>query len=233
MIQPASFGGYGRQKGLYGGLEGVRFASRCPPDIQKNTRIIAICGIPKEMASPQEDGWFFSDFFSILSDVLHTTYVPFQMIAFSLYIYFIHTNTNVAELPSQLWFSCCSPRKLITKHERYLHGSATGIPGDRRVVMNEKMLPENEMKAGFRVIQPKELLERFLATLRSEIREASRNKQAVMVLIFGHGEADHSGIFIGCDQEGDAILKKEMLASVLRKKSRRLWSCRRVILAAG
>jgi hypothetical protein len=63
MLQPASFGGYGRQTGIYGGLQGVEFAARCPPDVQKNTRIVAVCGIPDSNAAPQDDGWFFSDFF--------------------------------------------------------------------------------------------------------------------------------------------------------------------------
>jgi hypothetical protein len=46
-------------------IEGVEFAARCPPDVQKNTRIVAVrvCGIPVSDAAPQDDGWFFSDFF--------------------------------------------------------------------------------------------------------------------------------------------------------------------------
>jgi len=55
MLQPATYGGYGRQTGIYGGLEGVEFAARCPPDVQRNTRIIAVCGIT-ETASPQHEG---------------------------------------------------------------------------------------------------------------------------------------------------------------------------------
>jgi len=63
MLQPASFEGYGRQAGTYGGLEGVEFTAKCPPDAQKDTRIVAVCGIPGFKAAPQDDGWFFSDFF--------------------------------------------------------------------------------------------------------------------------------------------------------------------------
>jgi len=62
-LQPATFGGYGRQTGIYAGLEGDEFAARCPPDVQKNTRVVAICGITDETAASQDDGWFFSDFF--------------------------------------------------------------------------------------------------------------------------------------------------------------------------
>jgi hypothetical protein len=62
-ITPATFGGYGRQAGPYGGLQGVEFTARCPPDVQRNTRIIAVCGISEATASPKDDGWFLSDFF--------------------------------------------------------------------------------------------------------------------------------------------------------------------------
>ncbi|TAQ85596.1 hypothetical protein B7494_g6083 [Chlorociboria aeruginascens] len=196
MIQPASFGGYGRQTGSYGGLEGVEFAARCPPDVQKGTRIVALCGIPGEEAAPHKDGWFFSDFFLF-----------YQMLS------------SRPELPNQLWLSCCSPTDLIRKHDRYLHGPANGIAGDRRVVMNKAMLPEDEMKVGFRTFQPKDLLERFLATLKSEIKEAARTKQPVLVLIFGHGEEKTSDILVGCSLEkSNWKLNQDRLASVLRKE---------------
>ena len=50
-IEPAMIGGYGRQikSGEYdpsrGGIMGQGFSSRSPPDIQPNTRIVAVCGI--------------------------------------------------------------------------------------------------------------------------------------------------------------------------------------------
>jgi hypothetical protein len=62
-VKPAAFGGYGRQKGPYGSLENLEFVSKCPPDIQRNTRIVAVCGIPASRAAPQDDGWFYSEFF--------------------------------------------------------------------------------------------------------------------------------------------------------------------------
>jgi hypothetical protein len=218
MLQPASFGGYGRQTGIYRGLEGVEFAARCPPDVQKDTRIVAVCGIPDFMAAPQEDGWFFSDFFLFYQMLGSRRACKFNIFSLLFLFHSIDTNTSVAELPNQLWLSCCSPSDLIRKHERYLHGPANGIAGDRRVVMNEEMLPEDEMKAGFRVFKPKDLLERFLGTLKSEIREASRTKQPVLVLIFGHGEKKNSGIFFGCDVDGSWKLNRERLASVLQKE---------------
>ncbi|EPE27324.1 hypothetical protein GLAREA_03239 [Glarea lozoyensis ATCC 20868] len=194
-VQPSSCGGYGRQPGPYGGIEGIEFTAQCPPDIQKGTRVIAVCGIPESMAAPDRDGWFFSDFFSF-----------YQMLR------------SRPELSNQLWLSSCSPADLINKHGRYLHGPASGVPGDRRIVMDAKLLPDNEMEAGFRVLKPKDLLERFLATLKSEIGEADKLGVPVLVLIFGHGEEDTSGISIGCEENGHYKLNKSMLASVLNPK---------------
>ena len=51
QIEPSTYGGYGRQKssGIQeisrGGLQNLVFSSRCPPDVQPNTRVIAVCGI--------------------------------------------------------------------------------------------------------------------------------------------------------------------------------------------
>ncbi|KAL2063113.1 hypothetical protein VTL71DRAFT_6185 [Oculimacula yallundae] len=194
-LQPAAHGGYGRQTGPYGGLQGVEFASRCPPDIQKNTRIIAVSGVIESRASPKQDGWFFSDFFLF-----------YQMFR------------DRVDFPNQLWFSCCSPHNLISQHTRYVHGPENGVAGDRRIVMNKAMLPSNNMAAGFRICEPKDLLERFLATLKSEIAEAAKTNQPVLVLVFGHGKENTSGIFIGCDQGGSEVLTNDRLASVLKRE---------------
>lgn len=60
-IIPKSIGGDGKEPGA----ETLEFLSFCPPDIQPNTRIIALCGANDwhDNASPQADGWFFSDFY--------------------------------------------------------------------------------------------------------------------------------------------------------------------------
>ncbi|XMA19745.1 hypothetical protein WAI453_012536 [Rhynchosporium graminicola] len=105
MLQPVPLGGYGRNTGLYGGLEGLEYASCVPPDVQKNSRIIAVCGIPQERASPQTDGWFFSDFFLF-----------WQMF-----------NAH-PDLPHQKWFSCCSPKRLAQEHKDTSTDLRRGMP---------------------------------------------------------------------------------------------------------
>jgi hypothetical protein len=64
-LQLDKLGGYGRGEGYLGGLKEEEFSSLCPPDVQPNTRIIAVCGASdtKGFGSPDQDGWFFSDFY--------------------------------------------------------------------------------------------------------------------------------------------------------------------------
>jgi hypothetical protein len=68
IIKPAEFGGHGKETGgpsTAGGLRDREFVSLCPPDIQPNTRILAVCGINdfNNSSAPSEDGWFHSDFY--------------------------------------------------------------------------------------------------------------------------------------------------------------------------
>jgi hypothetical protein len=64
-LKPADFRGFGRGEGALGGLNHDEFASFCPPDVQPNTRIIAVCGASDTISygSLDKDGWFFSDFY--------------------------------------------------------------------------------------------------------------------------------------------------------------------------
>ena len=67
-IKPAEFGGYGKEPGGPSTAYCLRdreFASLCPPDIQPNTRILAVSGINdfENDSAPSENGWFHSDFY--------------------------------------------------------------------------------------------------------------------------------------------------------------------------
>jgi hypothetical protein len=64
-LKPTDFGGHGRASGICGGLWDREFISFCPPDVQPRTRVIGVCGVNdfKDAASPQQDGWFISDFY--------------------------------------------------------------------------------------------------------------------------------------------------------------------------
>ncbi|KAL4943013.1 hypothetical protein BDV06DRAFT_221620 [Aspergillus oleicola] len=173
---PKSIGGDGREAGA----ETREFLSFCPPDIQPNTRIIALCGANDwhDNASPQADGWFFSDFYLF---------------------HHLLEDTDTFRSSNQLWLTCVDPKTLVSKYNEYAHGSRSG---DRRVVLDETLLDRIEASKNIRVIPPKDLLERFLATLRSETQIAARENQPVLVFVFGHGEEGNFGVAIG--DEGSA-----------------------------
>jgi hypothetical protein len=110
--------------------------------------------------------------------------------------------------------------------------------------MNRDLLPKNELEAGFRVFKPKDLLERFLDTVKTEAQEAARTKQPLLLLVFALGEERTSGLFISCttpitstprsntsplpphpfltfphyEASGDLILTQARFASVLQKE---------------
>ncbi|KKZ67182.1 hypothetical protein EMCG_07127 [[Emmonsia] crescens] len=165
--------------------EDKAFFSFCPPDVQPNTRVIALCGVTdfRNNASPKADGWFLSDFFLF---------------------HHLLQNSLTFHASNQLWFTCVEPRTLVTKYGEYVHGSRSG---DRRVVLNAEKLEQIESSHTIRVIPAKALLERFLATLRSETRIAVRENQQVLVFIFGHGEAESFGVSIGGEGPSDQALQ--------------------------
>ncbi|KAI9678811.1 MAG: hypothetical protein M1817_005870 [Caeruleum heppii] len=150
----------------------VRFSTSCPPDIQPNTRILTLCGVNDEAdgASPQEDGWFLSDFYL-----------------------FHHLLRGIG--PQQSWFTMVEPAELVRKYQEYAHGNSFD---SRRVVLDGDILNNFSTRPQDLRILPKErVLTEFLETLHSESRLAVENDQPVLVLIFGHGDEDTHGIFIG------------------------------------
>ena len=86
------------------------------------------------------------------------------------------------------------PADLVVKYLKFVHGNRLEM---RRVVLNAEMLPKLQKAGNIRVITPNDLLERFLATLRTECQLAALNKESVLVLIFGHGDQDSYGVSIG------------------------------------
>jgi hypothetical protein len=61
-----------------------------------------------------------------------------------------------------------------------------------------------EAAGNVRVVHPKDLLERFLSTLKKEIEIAHQKNQPVLVLVFGHGDEGTHGIAIGATPAMDA-----------------------------
>ena len=160
------------------GLTGTSFLSRTAiPDVQPNTRIIAVCGITdwqkpgKQIgdASPKESGWFLSDFY-----YLHHMFQPMSS--------------------DQVWLTCLDPEDMVRKYGQYIHGDPAN-PEDRRVVLDESKLPELH---DVRVVQAKDLAERFLSTLKKACQEARESDRPVLIVVCAHGHNKiNSAIKIG------------------------------------
>ncbi|PGG99021.1 hypothetical protein AJ79_08720 [Helicocarpus griseus UAMH5409] len=105
---------------------------------------------------------------------------------------------------NQLWFTCVELRTLVLKYKEYVHASRSG---DHRVVPDKTLLDGIEARKNILVIPSKDLLERFLATLRSETQLAAKEDQPVRVFIFGHGEQGNYGFAIGGEGSVDSAPK--------------------------
>jgi hypothetical protein len=59
------FDAVGRKTVTRADLAEMEFITHCPPDVPPKSRILGLCGITdwKNLASPQDDGWLFSDFY--------------------------------------------------------------------------------------------------------------------------------------------------------------------------
>lgn len=79
-------------------------------------------------------------------------------------------------------------------YEEYVHGHPSG---DRRVVIDSQTLSAQESSGDIQVFHPDDLLERFLATLRTEMELAEQLKQPVLLLNFGPGDEATYGISLG------------------------------------
>lgn len=174
-VFPSDFGGFGKVAGLQkeekGGLKGISFISRCPPDLNPLTRIVAVCGITdyREDAAPDADGWFLSDF------------------------YLFHRLLKGVGA-NQIWFTSENPKDLIEKYGPYAHGNP--FEG-RREVLNKSFLPDITKVNNIRVVQREDLCERFVSTVRSEIALCLEKEQPLLLLVFGHGENNTHSVYIG------------------------------------
>jgi hypothetical protein len=192
-ITPESIPGFhavGRTTGTTVDLEGLSFPTACPPDVGPRTRLIAVCGIADDYdrASPTEDGWFFSDF----------------------YLFHYLFSHRHGPTPSQIWMTCEKPEDLVQKYTEYAHGDPKG---ERRVVLDQSMMPGIEQSGSLRVVSRKDLLERFLSTLREQSLLAKNENQHLVILVFGHGDSETFGVALGGDEPN---LKIEDVQSALQ-----------------
>lgn len=82
----------------------------------------------------------------------------------------------------------------MAKYGEYAHGD----PGnERRIVLEETLLPDIHRAGNIRVVDRLVLLERFVKTVEEQAREAKKNSEHLIILIFGHGQYGQYGVYIG------------------------------------
>ncbi|KAK3062955.1 hypothetical protein LTS18_003036, partial [Coniosporium uncinatum] len=203
----------------------LNYETRSPPDVGRNTHIVAVCGINDALndeASPMISGWILSDFYL-----------------------WLHVTKGMAK--SEKWLCCDDPEKLL---EKYCHGDRarieqrTSAHGDRwpvkvqsswdrgylhgdpyedqKVVLDRDNV--NDVRArltdGGRGVA---LRDRFLADLEATCTTASAKNDPVLVMIFAHGITDGSipgGVQLGISSKSvdmSELLSPQMLSDVTRK----------------
>ncbi|KAI4274448.1 MAG: hypothetical protein LQ337_003929 [Flavoplaca oasis] len=146
------------------------FNTHTPPDIQPNTRLIAVLGLSPEEAVQPSSMWFISD-------------------------YFAFWNLFNGVTPSQTWLHCLDFQKLIDKNGLYLHGNPYKT---RKVVLNQTIL--SHARTGNDPLQhadPVLLMSKFRERTKSECRAAAAAGENVLLMMFGHGDCKSSGIYLG------------------------------------
>ncbi|KAN0079186.1 hypothetical protein V8E54_004400 [Elaphomyces granulatus] len=146
----------------------VEFISHTIPDIQRDTFILGVCGVPEEISSPLDDGWFIADFYAF-NYLLHGLGV------------------------SQKWLACSAPRTIIEKHGEYLHGNPYM---HRKVVLSYPLLNSNRLSE-VTVVSPENILDEFLSSLKTICDTAREKKAPVLVFVFGHGQRFTHSVSIG------------------------------------
>ncbi|KAI4271182.1 MAG: hypothetical protein LQ337_006196 [Flavoplaca oasis] len=164
--------------------------TRHPPDVQNNTHVIAVCGIPDDAASsasPKRDGWMISDFYL-----------------------WKHVLEGMGK--SQQWLTCEDPFDLVQKYgsidkydttkstsqiswaDGYLHGDPFE---ERRVVLDKATLSFARKQL---CITPHgvALRNEFINRLESTCQKAAKANDHVLVMIFCHGEGlNPKGVDLG------------------------------------
>ncbi|KAL4926766.1 uncharacterized protein BDV17DRAFT_293117 [Aspergillus undulatus] len=159
----------------------LAFVTSRPPDVPVRNRIVAVCGIfdadrGDQAASPQDDGFFFSDFY--------------------LFYHLLHpVNTHSM---SQIWLTAESPEGLVEEYGELAHENPRG---ERRVVLDSALLPGIANTGNIRVVDPAMLLDGFVKTIQEQAKLAHKNSETLITLIFGHGQKGTFQIELGGDKK--------------------------------
>lgn len=115
---------------------------------------------------------------------------------------------------SQIWLTCVDPAHLVAKYGEYAYGDPRN---ERRIVLEEALLPDIRRAGNIRVVDRLVLLESFVKTVEEQAREAKKNDEHLMIFIFGHAQYGEYGVYIGgANPESDhSVLKVRRLREAI------------------
>ena len=201
-----------------GGLKDRLFNASCPPDIQPNTRTVALCSahdypiVDEDLSSDDEatKGSKIKHIFSRGKDIFSASRREQRKVEqeiqnsqkgkghpqldgwfFSDFYLFHHIFSGMGA--NQLWLTCEDPDVLVAKYGEYAHGDAT----DHRVVLDKSILPQKKAANNTHVFKRLELRDHFLRILDGECKIADQNSQHLLLLLFAHGDVFTFGLSVG------------------------------------
>ena len=222
-ISPLTSGGVSRTSV---GLTDLSFILSCPPVIQPDTRIIALCGITDWRASDDEP---FSDDDSESTksgamdkligngkDLLTATYPSKANRQERKEAKMLKARPHGLASPKRDgWFFSdfylfyhlfrglgASQRWYTCESSevlvvRYGQYAHGEAASDHRVVLDKNMLADMKAAGNIHVASPGDLLQEFITYFKAECKTASEKEQPILLMIFGHGDRKTHGIAIG------------------------------------
>jgi hypothetical protein len=155
------------------------FATITPPDLTRQTRIVAVLGV--HTGEPTAgDGFFLSDFCA-----------------------FWHLFSG--KTANQTWLHCLDIAKLSSEH-KYLHGNPFK---DRKVVLDADIYQRMSISSNpLEYVSPASLKLRMKQTIRQEYKKAQAGDENLLLMLFGHGYAKGRGIEIGTGHRSEFTMKE-------------------------
>ncbi|KAL1963676.1 hypothetical protein VTN77DRAFT_7880 [Rasamsonia byssochlamydoides] len=139
---------------------------------------------------------------------------------FARVVQWTYPRCNRLAVPSsnQCWLTCERPEDLVAKYAKYAHGDPKK---ERRIVLDKDTLLRITQAGNLWVVPREDLLERFLSTLREQVRLAAEADEHLLILIFGHGDPNSYGVFVGGkgDPEKAPILHMNNVKRLLPKNA--------------
>ncbi|KAL8820290.1 MAG: hypothetical protein Q9223_001456 [Gallowayella weberi] len=172
--KPETYGGSLKDPAKHANTIFQSFNTHTLPDLTPYTHVISVLGITEEALnnnnSPSD--WFLSDFFAFW-------------------------NLLQGHTQRQTWLHCLDLEKEVQHHQRFLHGNPFK---PRKVVLDARILQAATAKDSKHPVQfahPRDLRIKFVTTLKQHCTAADKAGETVLVLMFGHGDMENKGIYLG------------------------------------